>query len=426
MKINKLNMLDLSVYESVLENGLHVYIVPKSDTSTFDVKFVTKFGSSINTFTPILKSEMITVPDGIAHFLEHKVFEQDNGEDAFTYFSKLGIEANAFTNKEMTAYLFSGSSNFKDALVHLLNYVQSPYFTDQNVTKEKGIIKEELEMYEDNPDFVLGDKLNFNTFQLNPYRISVGGTTESIMKITKENLYDCYNTFYHPSNMFIVITGNVDPLETIQIIKENQDSKHFEKPSKTEVMAYNEPIEVYKDYEEIKMNILVPKVGISIKFDVSHLKNFKKTALKNYLNVFFDIKLGKTSSFYEAMTNKNILTLEPYIDVSVVDNFMVVDLVFETFKCDELFKEFDLALSDKTVLEQEFNRKIKALLASYILASDSAAFINYNLMLDIINNNEINYDKYNYVKNMNKEDLDIIINSLSFSKQARVVIKPLD
>ena len=172
------------------------------------------------------KLNITQVPDGIAHFLEHKMFEKEDG-DVFQQFSKQGASANAFTSFTRTAYLFSSTSDTEKNLKTLLDMVQEPYFTEKTVEKEKGIIGQEITMYDDNPDWRLYFGVIENMYHHHPVKIDIAGTIESISHITAELLYECYNTFYHPSNMLIFITGPVNPEEIMEFIRADQDRKRL-------------------------------------------------------------------------------------------------------------------------------------------------------------------------------------------------------
>ena len=176
--------LNLELYEDKLSNGLEIYVVPKNVNGIY-ATFSTKFGSIHNTFVPIGEEELITVPNGIAHFLEHKVFEQEDETDPFTFFSERGADANANTSQIKTTYLFSGTTFFKENLNYLFDYVQSPYFTDENVEKEKGIIEQEILMYQDDPFSRIYEQSLFNSFVKISHRLPIAGTIETIRKITK-------------------------------------------------------------------------------------------------------------------------------------------------------------------------------------------------------------------------------------------------
>ncbi|MDP4170520.1 MAG: pitrilysin family protein, partial [Bacillota bacterium] len=192
--------LQEELYFEKMSNGLHVYILPKKGFNKTYATFTTKYGSVDNTFVPLGKEEFVKVPDGIAHFLEHKLFEKEDG-DVFQQFSRQGASANAFTSFTRTAYLFSSTSSVEKNLETLIDFVQDPYFTEKTVEKEKGIIGQEITMYDDNPDWRLYFGLIQNLYKNHPVKIDIAGTIESISHITKDWLYECYHTFYHPSNM---------------------------------------------------------------------------------------------------------------------------------------------------------------------------------------------------------------------------------
>ncbi|MFN3367779.1 MAG: EF-P 5-aminopentanol modification-associated protein YfmH, partial [Exiguobacterium mexicanum] len=192
--------LDETLYHEKLENGLEVFILPKKGFSKTFATFTTKYGSIDNHFVPRGEKDAIKVPDGIAHFLEHKMFEKEEG-DIFQQFSKQGASANAYTSFTRTAYLFSATGQINENIETLLDFVQEPYFTEQTVEKEKGIIAQEITMYDDQPDWRLYFGIIENMYKNHPVKIDIAGTVDSIQDITAEHLYTCYNTFYHPSNM---------------------------------------------------------------------------------------------------------------------------------------------------------------------------------------------------------------------------------
>ena len=260
----ELKNLDTNIYYEKLSNGLKVFIVPNNNVNKTYVTYSTKFGSIHDSFIPYKKKDYITVPLGVAHFLEHKVFEQEDGTDPFNFFSNHGASANANTSNLKTTYLFQTTKDLKENLEYLLKFVESPYFTDENVEKEKGIIEQELLMYEDEPYNKLYETTIYNSFVKHPIKYSIGGTALSIKKITKEDLYTCYNTFYHPSNMFLVITGKVNPDEIISIIKEHEDKRDLKESSNIKIKGIVEPNRVAKEKEVLKMSITVPKVFIKM------------------------------------------------------------------------------------------------------------------------------------------------------------------
>src|SRR3954467_6569651 len=234
------DQLQEELYHEKLANGLNVYILPKSGFNKSFATFTTNYGSIDNHFVPLGSEEYIKVPDGIAHFLEHKLFEKEDG-DVFQQFSRQGASANAFTSFTRTAYLFSSTSDVEKNLETLVDFVQSPYFSEKTVEKEKGIIGQEITMYDDNPDWRLYFGLIQNLYQNHPVKIDIAGTIESISHISKDLLYECYNTFYHPSNMLLFVVGPVDVQKIMEQIKENQKKKNFDPISDIKRQFEEEP-----------------------------------------------------------------------------------------------------------------------------------------------------------------------------------------
>ncbi len=197
-----------TLYEGKLSNGLSVFVVPKPGYRKSFACFVTNYGGADRRFT--LDGRQVDTPAGVAHYLEHKTFDTPEG-NALMLLDAAGANANAFTSESMTAYHFSCTQGFDDDLRTLLNFVSVPYYTQQSVDKERGIIAQELRMYEDDPDNAVYMALMRLLFATNPLRDDVGGTVESIQDITPQVLYDCHKVFYHPSNMALCVVGDVDP-----------------------------------------------------------------------------------------------------------------------------------------------------------------------------------------------------------------------
>ena len=277
-------------------------MIPNNKVNNIYVTYTAFYGSCDNEFIPFGKNEYEKVPDGVAHFLEHKLFEQENGEDPFSFFSKNGADVNAYTSFFGTTYLFSGMEHFNENLKYLLNYVESPYFTDENVEKEKGIILQELKMHKDNPYRAGKIKIIENAFVKNPIRIPVIGTEDSIKSITKEDLYTCYNTFYHPSNMILVITGNFNPDETLNVIKEIEDIRALNSEDEIKTKKYEEPDYVTKEDDIFHLSVSIPKVFVGIKLNIKNiLKQYPKYLVRRYINMYMNIKFGNISKLQETL-----------------------------------------------------------------------------------------------------------------------------
>ncbi|SFX30516.1 Predicted Zn-dependent peptidase [Thermoactinomyces sp. DSM 45891] len=292
--------LDEVLYHEELDNGLNVYILPKEGFHETFATFTTKYGSIDNTFIPRGLIEPIKVPDGMAHFLEHKMFE-DEEKDIFYTFGEQGASANAFTSFTRTGYLFSSMMNIEKNIKTLLNFVQNPYFTGRSIEKEKGIIAQEIMMYADNPEWRAYFGVIENMFEKHPVRIDVGGTIESITSITKKDLTTCYETFYHPSNMVLFIVGNVDSEEIMSLVRENQSAKKF--PAKEEIIRHVVPegTPAYVAKRTISMPISMAKcvVGYKEKNPTRQGRDLLKHQLS--IQVVLDLLFSPSSKMYERL-----------------------------------------------------------------------------------------------------------------------------
>jgi predicted Zn-dependent peptidase len=293
------------IYEK-MDNGLDVYVLPKAGFNKTYATFTTKYGSIDNRFKPLGSSEKIHVPDGIAHFLEHKLFEKED-RDVFQDFSKQGASANAFTSFTRTAYLFSSTSNVEKNLETLMDFVQSPYFTEETVEKEKGIIGQEIRMYDDNPEWRGYFGLIDAMYQNHPVKIDIAGTTESIAKIDKDLLYTCYETFYHPSNMLLFIVGPVDPEAIINQVRDNQKQKKFRHAEDIERFFDAEPEQVAEVNKIIKMPVQSPKCMIGIKEKNPNRKGNELLKHEMSVNIILESLFGKSSKHYESLYNDGLI-----------------------------------------------------------------------------------------------------------------------
>lgn len=304
-KINYSTLKETLFYEE-MDNGLKVYLLPKEGFSKTYGLFSTRFGSIDTTFVPLGEKNMLKVPDGIAHFLEHKMFEMQDG-DASDKFASLGASTNAFTSSSRTAYLFSTTSNENQCIELLLDFVQDIYLTDQTVEKEKGIINQEIGMYDDDPDWRCYFGSIQNLYQKHPVKIDIAGTVETVASIDKDTLEKCYHTFYHPSNMMLFVVGNIDPEQTMTIIRHNQSSKAFQKAPHIQREMIEEPYEIDKKEETLKMDVVMPKLIVSLK--INDLLNAPQDKLKRELsmNILLDLLFSKSSPLYEDWLNQGLI-----------------------------------------------------------------------------------------------------------------------
>ena len=418
-----LNNLDIDIYHEYLDNGLNVYVIPKNDVNNIYATFTTNYGSNEVEFVPLGEKKMVKVPLGIAHFLEHKMFEQEDGKDPFAFFGERGSDANANTNNFKTTYLFSGPEFFEDNMNYLLDYVQSPYFTDENVEKEKGIIEQEIKMYQDDPYTMMYERLLKNSLINNPMKDPIIGTIESVKSITKEELYTCYNTFYHPANMFVVVSGNVDPEKTIKLIEENQKKKEFEDFNKIKVKEYKEPDKIEKAKETLNLNVTIPKVCLSYKINISKIKGVSERKAKTYLSIFFDLKFGMTSLLNEELREKDIITDSLGGDAIDVKSHVLYTVCGETNRKDELLEALMNSMEDLSINEDELERKKKVYLSSLIYMTDNIFRLNHKVMNDINKYGEVIENNYEEIKSLNIMEMRKVLNSVDFSNYNVIVVE---
>lgn len=297
------------VYIEKLENGLTVMLIPKKETLKKYVIWGTNFGSIDNHFKVKQDKEEIYIPDGVAHFLEHKLFEQENGTNSLDVLSSLGVDANAYTTHDHTAYLFEGTSHFYEALDELMNYVQNPYFTDENVEKEKGIIGQEINMYEDDPEWQVYMNAMKLMYHVNPINIDIAGSIESISKIDKDVLYKSYNNFYDLSNMLLVVCGDINPEEMLEEVKK-RITKTSNKKS-VERIYDTEPEEIVAKEKTVTMEVSMPIFAIGFK-DKPEKENIVKKSIA--IQILLYMLLGKSSEGYQNLYNNGDIIAEPSLD----------------------------------------------------------------------------------------------------------------
>lgn len=298
--------LQETLYHETLDNGLQVYVLPKPGFKKTYATFATKYGSIDNHFHVEGQDEII-VPDGIAHFLEHKMFEEPEG-DIFAKFASLGASANAFTSFEQTVYLFSATDNIPESLETLINFVQNPYFTDQNVDKEKGIIGQEIGMYGDNPDWRVYFGLIEALYAVHPVHIDIAGTVESIGTITKETLYTCYNAFYHPSNMLLFVVGGVQPEEVLQLVRENQRQKDYKPQGEITRLFQQEPLEVNEKRKVIKLPVSLPKCLFGFKETQLGITGEDRLRRDLTMKLALDLLLGSSTKLYQKLYDMDLIS----------------------------------------------------------------------------------------------------------------------
>ncbi len=343
VKENKL--LGEKYYTFVHKTGLRVYVFPKDMTSSYAL-FTTKYGAIDNKFKLEGEDEFTVVPDGIAHFLEHKMFECENGEDAFELFAKTGASANAYTSNARTAYLFSTTDNFYESLEYLLDFVTHPYFTEQTVQKEQGIIGQELRMYDDHPGARLEKGLLQAMYQKNKVRIDVGGTIESIAEITADVLYKCYYTFYNLRNMALAVCGNIDVNEVERIC----DKILTDAPEQTIIRDYecdDEPSGVYQKRSVCSLAVSKPIMAIGIKNN--NIASDPNERMKEFygIQILNEILYSRSGEFFNTLYDQNLISFD--LDASVEHSeFYSFNVISTESKDPEAVYDYFVSFIEKT------------------------------------------------------------------------------
>ncbi len=423
MKEVKLKGLDQTCYLSTLKNNLDIILVPYENKKNYFITYATRYGSDTNSFVPYNSKKEITVPNGIAHFLEHKCFEQEDGIDPFAFFSESGTGANASTSFDSTQYICYGTKEFNKNLRFLLKYVNEPYFTDENVLKEKGIIKEEIKMYEDIPESVLENKIRENLYHVHPHRIDIAGKCSDIDKITKEDLYTCYNTFYNPNNMFIIIAGNFDKDDAMSIIKEELDKKE-NRIDKYNVKDYKEPKTVYKEEDELSVNIKVPKIALGYKFATKDLKITDDLELDLYLSMFTTIVFGSSSLFRERVRNKKLMT-SFYTEWDHIKDYRSLLIYSETENPELLIDEVNKEFKNISIEKEDFERIKKVWIANEVKMIDYVETTVNNMYDDMIRYRKVVSNKVDLIRKMNLKTLESLIENMNFNNRSKVILLPM-
>ena len=422
MKEIKLNGLDMTCYRETLDNGLEIIMLPYTNKKNYYISYATKYGSEITNFVPVGEKKEIKVPDGIAHFLEHKMFEQEDGIDPFSFFSESGTGSNASTSFNYTQYICYGTKNFEENLRYLLRFVNRPYYTDENVEKEKGIISEELKMYEDIAEFKLEMKLRENIYHIHPRRIDIGGTIPEILRITKEDLYTCYNSFYSPNNMFVLVVGNFDIDRTIQIIREVVG--HLSNRGDAVVSKIKEKEKVRIEYEEINYPINVPKLGVGIKLNNLNLK-MEPLYRDLYLTMITTLLFGASSMFRERVRNMKLLN-NFYTEWESLEGYNTFYIMSSSDDPKQLLREIEKEIDNFSFDEDAFNRMKKVWIANEVKMIDDIDSTVNNLFDDYLKYGEIISDKIDIIRSLDFNTMKDVFDKMNFTNRSVVIMKKME
>ena len=378
MQIIENSKVKEKLYIEKLENGLTVMIIPKANIQKKYMIWATNFGSIDNKFIAPNEKEKTVIPDGVAHFLEHKMFEQPNGTNSLDTLTALGVNANAYTSTDHTSYLFECTDNFYPALDELMDYVQTPYFTDENVEKEKGIIGQEIKMYDDYPQWEVYMNAIRNMYKNSPITIDIAGSIESISKINKEVLYKCYNTFYNPSNMVMCFAGDFEPEKLLEDVKKRL--KPIEKHGEIKRIYPEEPQEIVKEETTKQMEVSMPIFVIGIKDSLNDKNCNSSSIVKKHIaiEILLNMLIGKSSKLYKELYESELITGEPYLEYEFSKQYAHIAITGQSNNPKEVLKKLQEEIQNmknKEIDTEHFKRIKNMIYGNYVKEYDDVAEI---------------------------------------------------
>lgn len=418
MKEIAINNFKEKLFYEKLPNGFEVFLVPLKNKKNFFTMTGVKYGGRDINFS--IDGKDYTVPSGIAHFLEHKMFEKE--DNPFSFYQSTGTDVNASTSYDFTRYYIIGNKEYNKNLTYLLEWLKDLNITDQQVEKEKGIILEEASMYKDNPHVVLMESINKNVFIKDPYKNKVIGSDSDIMKITKKDIELCYNSFYTADNMFLISVGNFDQNDAIKIIRDLV--KDYKVSDKSIVKKYGiEPCEVAKEDETIIMNVDVPRISSAYKIDKKCFKGLNITSfeLDLYIHILIDISLGVTSDIRNEWLNDKLFINSSYRIIET-DQFYVIIFMALSNNPDKLKCELDKYLKNIVIDKDSFLRQKKLWIAGEVKNINSIESIGYSVLDDILDYGTFISDKMNIIRSLEYSTLVDIKRRIDFNLRSSVKI----
>ena len=386
-----------------LANGLSVYIVKKEGFTSSVACVGPHFGSVHKKYLSSEQMENVELPDGLAHFLEHKMFESDDG-NVLQKFSELGASPNAFTSFEKTVYYFTCTENFGPCLDLLMDLMRHPYFTDENVRKEQGIIGQEIDMGNDDPDRRVLFNLMKGLYKEHPIRNEIAGTKESIAGIDKEMLTTCHRLFYNPEKLQLVVVGDVEPEDVFNRLDAVFGEEIVKAPA-VRVILPNEPDEVCQAEVVERMSVVKPKVMLGFKDHPGEYTGVAAAKRETAIEIMMDCVFGKSSDWYMDAYNKQIIndTFGYYYDVS--DKCAYAAFGCDSDDTDAMVKHILAKIRDvrkNGVDEADFNRIAKMRKGEFVMGLDSPKAVAFDL-LDCLEKEMLLFD---YVDIYDKIDID--------------------
>ena len=406
-------------------SGLSIYVFPKQMTNTYAL-FATKYGSLDTTFA-LGTGKPVTVPDGIAHFLEHKLFEAPDGSDAFARFSALGADSNAYTDYNKTAYLFGCTENVEEALEELLHFVTQPHFTEESVKRERGIIAEELREDEDSPWERAYQNLLKALYYKNPVRVSIGGTVKSIQKITPKLLYQCYEAFYRLDNMALVVCGNITPEAVVAVADRVLPATYEEKEPIHRIYPV-EPEAVHRTRAEAKMQVAKPIFNIGIKDNVLPKEPKERLHRDLCITLLNEILFSQAGPFYAEQFEAGLISPSFSFGYSSTERFAFTCISGDSDTPEAVYDaliDYLEGVKKKGLSEEDFERCRRVMYSDEIRAYDSTDEIANRLLSFVFDGSEL-FDVPTVLQSITKEELEELLHTIYQPQYfAMSVVRPL-
>lgn len=423
MREIEINGIDEKIFYEKIENGLDVYMLINDKVNNFYMTLSVKYGSIDTEFKCDSDNKYNKVHNGVAHFLEHVNFNESDGKTAHDYFNTLGSSINAFTTFDFTLYEVFASSEFEKNLNHLLDYVQTPYFNDELVEKEKGIICEEVKMGKNNPGHKLYYGMNKALFKKDKRRNLVTGEVKDVKSITVDELKTVYDIFYHPENMFLIITGNFNPYEAIDIVRKNQANKKFAKYRNPVKKFVKEPVEVNEEYKEIEANVEIPKVRISYKMPLNIFGNLTQREVGIYLSIILRNNFGATSYLKDELLEKDLI-VGMGASREIFNDVVTIDLNVETKYPSEVISILKEKMKDLVLTKDDLRRRIRCNIAALINDFDDIEYVNTDMADQLVTYGEIDTNLYGLYNGLTLEKANEVINNIDISHSSTVILIP--
>ena len=419
-----------SINEKILygthQSGLKIYIIPKKGFSKYYAIYGTDYGSCDIEFIAQGENKKTSLPNGIAHFLEHKLFEEEDGKNAFDRFSVTGANANAYTSFDITAYLFSCTDKFYENLEILLDFVNRPYFTEENVAKEQGIIGQEIKMYDDEPGWRVFFNMLGAMYHNNPVKIDIAGTVESIAEITPELLYKCTDNFYHPSNMALVMVGDIDPEKAVSLV-----DKYVKKTSSDGLkrFTYDEPRERACEFVTQKLSVSMPIFMIGFKETESYKDGDELLKRQLMTELILDMYFGQSSDYYMSLYEKGLINASFSKETELEKTYGFSSLSGETKNPKEFYKitlDYIDKISKEEINKEKFNRAKKVLTGKHLKKFNSVENIGNGFIKSFFDGQNP-LSVFDIIDSITEDDLKFRLSSHFDTKNAVLsVVEPID